>query len=63
MHALHLLINLCSVLVPMLFSFHPSLRLDQEFGSFMKANLIVTILPNSVFFYIFQALRKKETAQ
>ena len=63
MHALYLLINLCSVLVPLLFSFNTCVRLDKEFGSMIKVNLIVFTLPNLIFFYIFQVLRKKETAQ
>lgn len=40
----YLLVNFFSVLVPLLFSFHPKLRFDRNFGAFFKANLIVALV-------------------
>lgn len=40
----YFLINLFSILVPFLFSFHPRIRFHQHFKAFLKANVIVTFL-------------------
>lgn len=42
MKNLYLLINLCSVIVPFLFSFHPKLRFDKQWKYFFPALLIAS---------------------
>lgn len=43
-HYLYLLINLCSVVVPFFFSFHPKLRFDRHFKTYFPANLIAALI-------------------
>jgi len=40
----YLSVNLCSVIVPFVFSFHPKIKFNTTFSAFIKANFIVTIL-------------------
>lgn len=40
----YLLVNVCSVFVPFLFSFHPKLRFDKLFKSFFLSNALVALI-------------------
>ncbi len=40
----YLLVNLCSVTVPFIFSFHPKIKFNEKFFAFIKANIAITIL-------------------
>jgi lycopene cyclase domain-containing protein len=40
----YILVDFFTILIPFVFSFHPKLRFDKHFGSFLKANIIVSIL-------------------
>lgn len=40
----YLLIDLCTILIPFLFSFHPKLRFDKKWLSFFPAMLIVAVI-------------------
>lgn len=44
MKSLYLLVNLFTVIVPFLFSFHPRLKFNKEFKPFFLANFIVAVI-------------------
>lgn len=42
MHSTYLLINICSAIVPFLFSFYPAIRFSKHFRAFFAGNLIAS---------------------